>query len=382
MPSSKVHLDTLLKVLKEAYMPKNIDTQKFGTVVGAILAPNYINFSDDEIPDEGNGHTKALHISLKIDESHSNQCNTMVCAFDGTKRNVAGKIELLVEIGPMTFDVEFFVMDISPAFNMLLGRPWIHVVGAVPSTWHQKVKYIINGEEEHVIRNATTIPYFGIDPGTYESSYHLMECAAASYIHPKFRGERAKMAKPAKVAAKIMLSCHYQLAKGLGLNGQGILEPIEVIQAWGTLAWDTSRRRKIGREYLEGTIFTNRLLEIGECSKQAKFEEVVVEDVTDEISSDDEEDSSGFNDLFGLANMTDPKERWRRMLVERAFMEKHPNFHLVHHAKAPMGSHESVPLETVKEKSLCDSWGNLTINALDEEELEFDKGISLVNGSS
>ncbi|GKU93223.1 hypothetical protein SLEP1_g6831 [Rubroshorea leprosula] len=276
----------------------------------------------------------------------------MVCAFDGTKRNVVRKIELPMEIGPVTFDVDFFVMDISLAFNMLLGRPWIHVTGVVPSTLHQKVKYIVNGvlvtvngEEEHIIQKATTIRYLGIDPETYESSYHSIEChsiecVAASYIHPKFKGKRAEMAKPAMVATKIMLS------------------------------------------YLEGTIFTNRLLEIGECSKQAKFEEVVVEDITDEVCSDDEEDSFGFNNLFGPANMTDPKERWRRMLIERAFMEKHPNFHLVHHAKAPMGSHELVLLETVKEESLCDSGGNLTINALDEEELEFDKGISLVNESS
>ncbi|GLU06505.1 hypothetical protein SLE2022_235350 [Rubroshorea leprosula] len=383
MLSSEVHLDALLKVLREAHVPKNIDTQKFGTVVGAILAPNYINFTDDEILNEGNGHTKALHISvqckmmnvphvlidngstlnvipmtvlkqLKVDESHINHCNTMVHAFDGTKRNMVGKIELSVEIGPVTFDVDFFVINISPAFNMLIGRPWIHVVGAVPSTLHQKVKYIVNGvlvtvngEEEHVIRKATTIPYVGINLGTYESSYHSMECAAVSYIHPKFRGKWAKMAKPARVAAKIMLACHDQLGEGLGLNGQGILEPIEVIQAWGNFGlgykpkkedWQRMRAIKAekhlarlqGRDprdepmwvmhirvtfpqlveilclsldgyvvkhmdvlYVdpEGTIFTDRLLKIEECSKQAKFEEVVVEDITDEVCSDDEEDS-------------------------------------------------------------------------------------------
>ncbi|GKV34732.1 hypothetical protein SLEP1_g43078 [Rubroshorea leprosula] len=474
MLSSEVHLDALLKVLKEAHVPKNIDTQKFGTVVGAILAPNYINFTDDEIPDQGNGHTKALHIlvqckmmnvphvlinngsalnvipmivlkQLKVNESHINQCNTVVRAFDGTKRNVIGKIKLPVEIGPVTFDVDFFVMDISPAFNLLLGRPWIHVAEAVPSTLHQKVKYIVNGvlvtmngEEEHVIRKATTIPYLGVDPRTYESSYHSMECAAASYIHLRFKGKRVEMAKPTKVVAKIMLACHYQLGEGLGLNGQGILEPIEVIQAWGIFGlgyklkkedWQRMHAIKAkkrlarlqGRDpkdepmwvphirvtfprlveilclsfdgYMvkhmdvlyvdpEGTIFTDRLLEIGECSKQAKYEEVVVEDITDEVCSNDEEDSFGFNNLFGPTNMTDPKERWRRMLAKKAFMEKHPNFHLAHHAKAPMGTHESILLETVKEESLCDSWENLTINALDEEELEFDRGISLINGSS
>ncbi|GKV34049.1 hypothetical protein SLEP1_g42472 [Rubroshorea leprosula] len=389
MLSSEVHLDTLLKVLKEANVPKNIDTQKFGTMVGAILAPNYINFTDDEIPDEGNGHTKALHILV--------QCKMMnvpyVLIDNGSALTVIPitvlkqlKIELLVEIGPVTFDVDFFVMDISLAFNMLLGRPWIHVAGAVPSTLHQKVKCIVNGvlvivsgEEEHVIQKAITIPYIGIDLGTYEYSYHSMECAA-SYIHPKFRGKLAEMVKLARVAAKIMLACLYQLGKGLGLNGQGILEPIEVIQAWGTFGLgykpkkeDWKRMHAIKAEkrlarlqrrnprdepmwvthirvtfpqtleilcpspdgymvkhmdvlYVDpkGTIFTDRLLEICECSKQAKFEEVVVEDITDEVCFDDEEDIFGFNNLFGLAKMTDPKERWRKMLAEKAFMEKHP----------------------------------------------------------
>ncbi|GKV35184.1 hypothetical protein SLEP1_g43486 [Rubroshorea leprosula] len=111
----------------------------------------------------------------------------------------------------------------------------------------------------------------------------------------------------------------------------------------------------------------------------AQFEEVV--DIINEVCSDNKEDYFGFNNLFGSANMADPKERWRGILAERTFMEKHPNFHLVHHVKAPMGSHESMPLESMKEESLCDSWGNLTMNALDEEEPEFDEGISLVNGS-
>ncbi|GLT84921.1 hypothetical protein SLE2022_031290 [Rubroshorea leprosula] len=109
----------------------------------------------------------------------------------------------------------------------------------------------------------------------------------------------------------------------------------------------------------------------------AQFEEAVVEDIIDEVCFDD----FGFNNLFGPANMVDPKERRRRILTEKAFMEKHPNFHLVHHVKAPRGSHESMPLELVKEESLYDSWGNLIMNALNEEEPEFDRGISLVNGS-
>ena len=52
------------------------------------------------------------------------------------------KIEIEMHIGPCTFTVEFQVMNISLSYNCLLGRPWIHTVGAVPSILHQKIKFV------------------------------------------------------------------------------------------------------------------------------------------------------------------------------------------------------------------------------------------------
>ena len=49
-------------------------------------------------------------------------------------------------------------MDISPAYSCLLGWPWIHSVGVVPSTLHQKLKFvverqliIVSGEEDILV---------------------------------------------------------------------------------------------------------------------------------------------------------------------------------------------------------------------------------------
>ena len=70
---------------------------------------------------------------------------TIVRAFDGTRREVTGEIEIEMQIGPCTFNVEFQVMDISPSYNYLLGRPWIHIVRAVPSTLRQKIKFMTKG---------------------------------------------------------------------------------------------------------------------------------------------------------------------------------------------------------------------------------------------
>ena len=93
----------------------------------------------------------------------------MVRAFDRTKREVFGNIKLLVQVGPCTFDSEFIVMDMNPSYNYLLGRPWIHMASVVPSTLHQKVKFIVKKslitvviEEDMIATTTTTTPYLEV----------------------------------------------------------------------------------------------------------------------------------------------------------------------------------------------------------------------------
>jgi len=57
-------------------------------------------------------------------------------------------------------------MDIIPAYSFLLGRPWIYSVGVVPSTLHQKLKYImgdklviVSGEEDLLVRGPSSSRY-------------------------------------------------------------------------------------------------------------------------------------------------------------------------------------------------------------------------------
>ena len=96
---------------------------------------------------------------LPVDRSYMKHSKTVVRAFEDTRREVIGEIEIEMQIVPCTFNVEFQVMDISPSYNCLLGRPWIHIAGAVPSTLHQKIKFVIEGqlvcisvEEDMIVR--------------------------------------------------------------------------------------------------------------------------------------------------------------------------------------------------------------------------------------
>ena len=60
------HRKVMLKVLKQAYVPHNAPIDKIDRLVRNIMMDNYISFSDDEIPPNGHGSTKALHITTKV----------------------------------------------------------------------------------------------------------------------------------------------------------------------------------------------------------------------------------------------------------------------------------------------------------------------------
>ncbi|RVW68741.1 Retrovirus-related Pol polyprotein from transposon 412 [Vitis vinifera] len=68
-----------------------------------------------------------------------------VRAYDGTQRTVMGTLSTHVMIGPVSYSIVFQVLRIQSSFNLLLGRPWIHEAGAIPSSLHQKVKFIHEG---------------------------------------------------------------------------------------------------------------------------------------------------------------------------------------------------------------------------------------------
>lgn len=53
---------------------------------------------------------------------------------------------LPVMVGPAGSDITFLVLEAARSFDMLLGRPWIHKAGAMPSTVHQKVKFVYDGK--------------------------------------------------------------------------------------------------------------------------------------------------------------------------------------------------------------------------------------------
>ncbi|XP_028216699.1 uncharacterized protein LOC114398737 [Glycine soja] len=217
-------------LLNEAHIAQDISVEGFGGIVNNITASNYLTFTEEEILVEGRGHNRALHVSVKCMEhvmakvlidngsslnvmpkstleklpfnaSYVRPSSMVVCAFDGTRREVSGEIDLPVQIGPHTCQVTFQVMDINPAYNFLLGRPWIHSVRVVPSMLHQKLKFVVGGHlvivsgEEDVL----VVSFASVD------SLPRWPC----------------LSNAAMMVARVMLGHGYEPGMGLGKNNGG-----------------------------------------------------------------------------------------------------------------------------------------------------------------
>ena len=52
-----------------------------------------------------------------------------------------GQIRLSEQVGTDVVEVNFIVVDAFSPYIAIMGRPWLHSLGAVSSTLHQKVKY-------------------------------------------------------------------------------------------------------------------------------------------------------------------------------------------------------------------------------------------------
>ena len=66
-------------------------------------------------------------------------------SFDGKVVIPRGQIRLLMQAGSEVVEVDFIVVDAYSPYTTIVARPWLHVLGAVSFTLHQKVKYSSGG---------------------------------------------------------------------------------------------------------------------------------------------------------------------------------------------------------------------------------------------
>ena len=60
-----------------------------------------------------------------------------------------------MQTGSETMEVDFIVVDAYSPYTAIVARPWLHTLGAVSSTLHQKIKYSSGGKIEEILGDQT-----------------------------------------------------------------------------------------------------------------------------------------------------------------------------------------------------------------------------------
>ena len=73
--------------------------------------------------------------------------------FEGKTVTLKGMIRLPVQTDSDMVEVNFIVVDAYSPYTAIVACPWLHALGAVSSTLHQKVKYPSGGRVKEIIGN-------------------------------------------------------------------------------------------------------------------------------------------------------------------------------------------------------------------------------------
>ncbi|RVW69672.1 hypothetical protein CK203_059466 [Vitis vinifera] len=143
LASSSTHRDALIRALNDDLPPDGLDH----------VRPLYITVgcSGRRVPsvllDNGsalNVCPLATAIALGFAPSDFGPSTQTVRAYDSTKREVMGTLMIDLQIGPATFSTLFQVLRIPTFLTCYLAD--LDIAGAIPSSLHQKVKFIHDGQ--------------------------------------------------------------------------------------------------------------------------------------------------------------------------------------------------------------------------------------------
>ena len=82
--------------------------------------------------------------------------NSPLMSFDGKLVIPKGMIRLPIQTGPEIVEVNFIVVDTYSPYTAIVGRPWLHTLGAVASSLHQKVKFPLGDQVLEICGCQTT----------------------------------------------------------------------------------------------------------------------------------------------------------------------------------------------------------------------------------
>ena len=88
-------------------------------------------------------------------------------SFEGKTVIPKSQIRLPIQTDSEVMEVDFIIVDSYSLYTAIVVRPWLHVLGTVSSTLHQKVKY----------------PSEGLVKGILGSQSVARQCMVAAILH-------------------------------------------------------------------------------------------------------------------------------------------------------------------------------------------------------
>ncbi|XP_030957568.1 uncharacterized protein LOC115979653 [Quercus lobata] len=92
-----------------------------------------------------------LYKGLNLRPEDLSLYDSPLVSFEGTTVTPKGMIRLPVQTDSDVVEVSFIVVDAYSPYTAIVARSWLHALGAVPSTLHQKVKYPSGGQLKEII---------------------------------------------------------------------------------------------------------------------------------------------------------------------------------------------------------------------------------------
>ena len=88
-------------------------------------------------------------LSLRVEDL--SPYSSPLVSFEGKVIIPKGQIRLPEQTSSETVEVDFIVVDAYSPYTAIVARPWLHTLGAVSSTLHQKVKYPSEGRIKKIL---------------------------------------------------------------------------------------------------------------------------------------------------------------------------------------------------------------------------------------
>ena len=98
-----------------------------------------------------------LYKGLNLNAEDLTPYSSPLVSFEGKIIIPKSQIRLLVQTSSEVVEVDFIVVDTYSPYTAIVARPWLHTLGAVSSTLHQKVKYPSEGQIKEILGDQSMV---------------------------------------------------------------------------------------------------------------------------------------------------------------------------------------------------------------------------------